>query len=259
VTEYIFSLAGLGIALILTADVLIIYASIYALRRNHSGEVYVIWYAFSFFFVLFVGLTLIAIANNASVFDICGTHKDTCQTAYDHMTDPKAEAVFLAALVFLAIVPQLLTYLISGLFGTASTPRYVKHVQAVVVWSAIKFLSSLGGIIVSQSLALLIAKATFFEPQLGNVPHIGIGFVLRTGASFVAAAFLIAAVYMKLNAVSATFLKEHGFPPALMAFHEWCTRHVPETPPYTPTRTALIKLLETDAVYDFIAQNREKT
>ncbi|UPK15807.1 hypothetical protein IVA93_37495 (plasmid) [Bradyrhizobium sp. 155] len=236
----------------LAVDLFVIHMAIYAMRRNHPGEVYVIWYACSFFFILFFGLTLLARVNGIGIYEICGTHKETCQSIYDHLTDPKGEIAFLGVMVGLALGPQLMTYLISALWGTASAPKFVRHIQAIAVWSLVKFLAGLGGIVISQSLAVQMAGTTLYDE---NIPRIGILPIFAIGASSVAAAFMIAAIYTMLNDAWDSFLEKHAAPPALMDIHKWCTRHVPKSSPYSMTRRALITLLESDAVFEYMADH----
>lgn len=252
--DLLYFIADIVAYLVLVVDLLVIYGTIFVIRRRHPGEVYAIWYACSFFFIFFFGLSLIARVNNVSIEDVCGTHKDACRAVFETFTDIGGEAAFLGTIVTLALGPQLLTYLISGLFGTASAPRFVHPIQAIAVWGVIKFLAGLGGIIMAESIVLPLAEST------EEHPHFGFGVLFSSGATCVAAAFMIAAVYtIVTDAFAGLAFKQDGFPGAIRAIHKWCTRYVPETPPYTLTRTALIALLKSDAVYDFISQNEEST
>jgi hypothetical protein len=243
-----------ALIILLPIQLLLIWALICTLRRNHPGEVYAIWYAWSFFFILFLGLGFIANSNNISIVDVCGTRKDACSSIYKTLTDIGEELEFLTTIVTLALVPQLLTYLISGLFGTASAPRFVQQTQMIAVWGMIKFLAALGGILMAGSLTMRI------EDPNDDKLHFGAGTIFTAGSASVAAAFFIATIHAIITDVfSGMVFREDGFPGILRAIHKWCTRRVPDTPPYTLTRTALIALLKSDAVYDFISQNRENT
>jgi hypothetical protein len=49
------------------------------------------------------------------------------------------------AVVGLVVVPQLLSYVLSGLSGSASRPVFVSQITNVAVWSLVKFLAALSG------------------------------------------------------------------------------------------------------------------
>jgi hypothetical protein len=52
------------------------------LRKTKSSEIYVIWYAASFFFVLFFGLQYLAAKRHIKIAELCGSHAEICQYAH---------------------------------------------------------------------------------------------------------------------------------------------------------------------------------
>jgi hypothetical protein len=58
------------------------------------------------------------------------------------------------AVLIIAIVPQVLTYILSGLSGCASTPKLVWHFEKIAIWSLIKFLAAFGGFLTASAVNL---------------------------------------------------------------------------------------------------------
>jgi hypothetical protein len=75
--------------------------------------------------------------------------------------------------------------------------------------------------VMAQSLAVRITG------NFRDIPRMGLIGVFTAGVTFVAAAFLIATIYTVLTDAWDSFFKRRQVPPALMAVHKWCTRHVP--------------------------------
>jgi len=121
---------------------LAIWILIFLLREKCAVEVYVVWYAFALFFVGFSFLGAYAWKNNIAVRCIFGQYA----WVFDWLTDWNAE--FWMVLVFLGLVvlPQWLTYFLSGLSGDATPPWLVSQAHDVAMWSLIKTVASLSGI-----------------------------------------------------------------------------------------------------------------
>jgi hypothetical protein len=201
-------------------ELVIIYAMISILRKDHIGEIYAIWYGFSFFFILFLGISLVARTYGVSLADVCGSYKNTCNTLFESLFDIKSELLFLAAFIILVIGPQILTYIILGFFGTASAPRFLRPVQSMVVLSLIKFLACLAGALLAQGLVLP-------PKQLTDAPHFGVGTVFATASFFIAGAFVLSVVHKTLTSFTGMLIATFGSPLILKLLHGWFTRHVP--------------------------------
>jgi len=79
--------------------------------------------------------------------------------------DSRVEILTLLTIAALFIVPQILSYVISGLFGCGSPPILFATVSKVVTWSFIKFFCVLSGILAAQSIAALCGHLpTFLHP-----------------------------------------------------------------------------------------------
>jgi len=80
----------------------------------------------------------------------CGVYEDTCKSIYHSLTDVDDEALIIAVVAALVIGPQLLTYLLSGLSGSASPPKFVSQIGKISIWSFVKFTAGVGGIFVAE-------------------------------------------------------------------------------------------------------------
>lgn len=220
-------------------------------RSNHSVEIYAVWYCYSFFLLLFTGLGFIAERQKKHIPELCGSYQDTCKTIYDALTNIGDELILVASFTALAIIPQLLTYLLCGLGGTASTPRFVSQINKIAALSFVKFLAALGGILSADFLAHLAAGG---PAALKN---------LTIGFSMAAFGLTYAATHVAFEEELRIFrqlLSKIGADDTLVRVHKFFTRNVPEGPPkdpYSLTRLALIELLKSDAVYDYMTQHRE--
>jgi hypothetical protein len=125
------------------------------LERAH--EVFILWYIYSFFFVLFLGLNIAAARSGKDLPALCGSQEALCKNVYHMLTDVDDEIGLALSLAALAIIPQLLAYILSGLVGAASPPRYFGYVRTLCFWSIAKFCAGLGGILTSSAISGPIA------------------------------------------------------------------------------------------------------
>jgi hypothetical protein len=198
----------------------------HALSRNHPQETYAIWYIFSFFLLLFLALYSFAEREGKEIFDILGpSYADMLKFAYHMLTDVKGELILVAAVVYLAIGPQLLTYVLSGLSGSATPPMFVQQTATVAVWSVIKFAAGLGGILLAHPLVKLLmgAQVSVFDFAQGTVA--------------IFAAFMLALAYyqyfeseFELEIVPGVLSFHISFP-VLPKIHKFFTRRRPPAPP----------------------------
>src|SRR5262249_23664640 len=128
----------------------------FRLRKKHAGEIYLVWYINTFFFLLFLGIGVAAEKQGTRLTEVCGSYEDACKTIYDYLTNTRGETSLILIGVGLAIGPQVLTYLLSGLSGAASAPKFVLQVETIAIWSWVKFTAALGGILLAEPLARLV-------------------------------------------------------------------------------------------------------
>jgi len=131
----------------------------FVLRNKHPNEVYAIWLVFSFMFCIFLPLAWYAESRpNAELVDACFSYKETCRGIYKTLTDVEEELKLVGIFVAITIAPQILAYILAGVWGTATTPQYIWVIRNAAVWSFIKFVAGLGGIFLAQTLAKVITK-----------------------------------------------------------------------------------------------------
>jgi len=131
--------------------------SIWKLRKTHAHHIYVIWLFFSFFFVLFAVLFAVAEVNNVQLEDVFGEDaKKVFTVVLKWLRDGEGEVKLVLVMVGLIILPQWLTYVLSGLSGSASPPFFVSQVTDIAIWSLVKFSAALGGIVLAEPIVKLV-------------------------------------------------------------------------------------------------------
>jgi len=137
-------------------------------KKGCTAEINVIWYAFSLIFLAwwflhlamawgFIELPWVdAEPNRAtpSPTPAPWTGRYFYAMAHEYLTNTKAELALVAAVIVLAVAPQLLNYVLSGLSGCATTPPLVWQFEKIAIWSLIKFLAAFGGVFVAEGLGV---------------------------------------------------------------------------------------------------------
>lgn len=194
-------------------------ASISELRRRYSHEVYAIWYAFSLFFLIFVFLWFSAEIADKQVTDVLGPSvAGHLKVIYDAMTNIYDELWFVAGIIYLFILPQFLAYLLGGLSGSATPPLFIRQIATVAIWSLIKFLAALGGILLAHPLAKLA-----LGKQISAVDFL-------QGSAMTSAAFFLAALHHRyfdeeIEVPILPGVQLHFSLPILLRVHNAFTRH----------------------------------
>ena len=135
---------------IYTSPILLVI-SVWKLRRTHSGHIYVIRLFFSFFFVFFAFLYFAAALNNVKVEEVFGEKaRKFFVILLDYLRDGEGEIKLVLVMVGLVVLPQWLTYVLSGLSGSASPPVFVSQVTDLAIWSLVKFSAALAGIVMAD-------------------------------------------------------------------------------------------------------------
>jgi hypothetical protein len=170
-------------------------------KKGCTTEINVIWYAFSLVFVIWwslnaaLALSLIELPPLPS-FDVRRVDEPwTPQRFYlwaaEFLTGLKDELGLVAAVLIIVIVPQVLTYILSGLSGCASTPKLVWQFEKIAIWSLIKFLAAFGGFLTASAADLYDIK---FDPKAVSttvIPFSARVERLLEGLTAVAIAFVI--------------------------------------------------------------------
>jgi hypothetical protein len=186
---------GWHLVFVIGTAVAVFYAAS-RLRTQHAGELYLIWYINSLFFLLFFALEIVAAKNNARLTEVCATYEGTCAAVYDYLTNAREELILIGAIVGVFVGPQLLTYVLAGISGAAIAPKFVWQIEQFVIWSLIKFIAALAG----------IRSATPFAKLVTHQPVEIIDFL--PGLIFIAAAFGWAGIHFDLHKQREAFSRQ---------------------------------------------------
>lgn len=126
--------------------------------RGYATEINVVWYAFSFVFVIRSAVDAAALVGGydspTAFLEIeLGIPSAYTLRLHEWLTNLPEELAAVAAIVIVTIAPQLLTYLLAGLFGCAKSPPFVWYFEKFAAWSLIKFMAALAGIRLEETLS----------------------------------------------------------------------------------------------------------
>ncbi|WP_431227994.1 hypothetical protein [Burkholderia contaminans] len=130
------------------------------------------------------------------------------------------ELAVIAVLLSIVIVPQVMNYLVAGVFGAAGQTRFGAWCIKVVFWTAVKGLSVAGGVCVAWgSIALWSKWPTAYQDK--PLDLLGIGLVQIGGA------VMVAALTGPLVDDTVGFIRSKSKPIVawFLPVHRWLTRH----------------------------------
>ena len=209
--------------------VLILAIRFIAKRQNYITEINVVWYTASFVFVIYL-LVSYAMQFGFLPMAVSSEWSDSSTgwiywKATHLLTDLNGELILVSVFIAITIGPQVLTYVLSGLSGTAKSPRFVLQFERIAVWSLIKFLAALGGYHAASVIETVSSNRPIFSIYVGSL-------VTADAARAVfniTAAFAILILQSILTGVAKKFdaswsEEKHSWPYRL---HRFFTRNVP--------------------------------
>ncbi|MGJ5075504.1 hypothetical protein [Bradyrhizobium oligotrophicum] len=150
---------------VIASGLLAVGGIIFLLRKSHPQEIYMTWYVFSLFFLVFGAITILTIKSRVELTDVFGpSQAHLLKTLYGYLTDYEGEMVLVAVFFGIAVAPQLVTYVLSGLSGSAKTPKYVRQVTDLATLSLLKFLAGAAGIFIGQGVGKFTMGQTDYNP-----------------------------------------------------------------------------------------------
>ncbi|WP_426437055.1 hypothetical protein [Bradyrhizobium genosp. P] len=165
----------------------LVVATLY-LRRKHPAHVFTIWYAFWLMLTLFSGLFYYVWANERSISGsiLSGASLVGGFVVWFQKTsmDFRDESYLIASIYAAVVLPQFMSYLVSGIFGCANRLVLVEWITAAMTWLVIKFLAVLSGILMAQAIAALYA-APLLQPA--DLPRKMLQSIMMISLSFVIA------------------------------------------------------------------------
>ncbi|KAA1053911.1 hypothetical protein [Azospirillum argentinense] len=138
------------------------------LKRNYAYEVDMMF----FFFCLSFAMSIVAVfaAVEFGAIDAAGEFSNELgywfEKGLDFFLSVKHTFYISLAIISLTVAPQILSYVISGLFGCASSAIFVSEIMEVCFWLAIKPLITVAGILAGLTIGaymLSIPKFTVNE------------------------------------------------------------------------------------------------
>jgi hypothetical protein len=195
-----------------------LYRSILFVRRDHPDHVHTLWYIFSLTLCLVSLLFYYIFKNATSIQDtlLSGMPGKIAVVFMNTSMDVREELYLLGALSALLILPQIMSYLISGIFGCGSPPILVSTISRIVTWSLIKFFCVLSGILAAQSIFALYGRP-YMAPKDSAIKFVEALFMICMS-------FLIMTIYYKTETLHAS-ITEHPRLKWLEAFYRFMTRY----------------------------------
>ncbi|MGY4509303.1 hypothetical protein [Bradyrhizobium sp. USDA 3650] len=140
-------------------------------RRGHQTQINVIWYAFSLVFVIRITISVAAYLDGYSSLSLFLEQEMHIPSAYtlwlhDWLTNIRDELVLVISIIVVAVVPQLLTYGLAGIFGCAKPPALVWYFEELAAWILIKFLAALSAIVFEEA----VSPIGFQAEAIGATP-----------------------------------------------------------------------------------------
>ena len=195
----ILALAGALTGLI---ALVLLCVSIIVLRREHAHHVHNLWYIFFLTASCYSVLLLY-------LFDTSSDHTSAMDlfTLYiPFVTDIKGELYLVTGIIIIGILPQVISFIISGIFGCGSPPMLISTITKITMFSLIKFFCILAGLttgtfIVLHHITVLNDALNAAELQRHRTPRETVIFGLLGSLILLSVSFLISAIYYKVDAL----------------------------------------------------------
>ncbi|VVP33177.1 hypothetical protein PS865_04469 [Pseudomonas fluorescens] len=207
----IISIPGLGSLILLN----------WLLARTQPSGLRIIWYFFSLSLVVTTEIGLHARYINAinEHGQFIGNYGHVLEWGLHFMSDLNTDMLMFIGLLVAVMLPQLLSYVMSGLFGVASMPLFAGRSTTIFVWAVIKSFTVCSGI--WFTISIMGAMNVFSVPNYSGM--------CLLSALLLVMAFGILWGYEEGKAVLTELIDgankrwPHLVRPLLIA-HRWCTR-----------------------------------
>jgi hypothetical protein len=202
-------------------------------RRDHPDHVRALWYIFFLTLCIVLPYYLYYYFSGELMRDILShgprsTVQEIRQFIFDTLTDPVGDIIFALAIIYIAIVPQILSLLFSGaLFGCGSRPILALEITKFAILGLIKSFCCLSAILVAIMLLQLCISSGFFGDN--NLYGHSLGPTLFQAAIYLVVTFGMLLIYLRLDGL--WLYMQKTLPPFQVAAN-FLTRHNrrPETP-----------------------------
>jgi hypothetical protein len=125
---------------------------------GRAKKINVIWYAFSLVLVIRFAVDITAYASGYQSLHVfleqeLGIPSKFTLGLHETLTNIRDEVLLIVAIIVITIAPQLVTYVLAGIFGCAQSPAFVWYFEKFAAWSLIKFLAALAGIVMEETIS----------------------------------------------------------------------------------------------------------
>jgi hypothetical protein len=184
-------------------SIILIYVSIKALKKRHPSTVYTLWYLFFLMTGVGFGIYFYLDASGTIVIEpgkaLLPSHEikvvdDSLVTGgllekalkwfLEISTNAEDEIRFLAIVLGVVILPQILSFFFSGLFGCGRSPVAVFLVTKWVILSLAKFLCVLAALITAQLFFMLYKQSALFV-----ITDLFVPFLILSNTFFITCAY----------------------------------------------------------------------
>jgi hypothetical protein len=167
-------------------------------KRDRIEEINAIWYVFSLVLVVRWAVDFAAWSNGyRSLHDflekVMGIPSSLTLRLHDWLTNIGGEVMLVASVIVVAVLPQLMTYALAGIFGCARSPPAVWIFEKLAAWSAIKFLAAFSAILLEAAISPTdlsdIVYGDSFSPDLASISKLVFDGTLMLALAFALAFF----------------------------------------------------------------------
>lgn len=123
----------------------------FKLANEHGTDIRIVWYLFSLTSVvtciLALGAHEVGAIDNRGMFQ--GSLGASINTLLKFMLNLDSDVKIFSAILAIVLLPQVISYFLSGLFGCASSPIFVGSAIRFFIWSVVKSLVVAAGLLFS--------------------------------------------------------------------------------------------------------------
>jgi hypothetical protein len=145
-----------------TSLILIIF-SIRSIQNEPPAHVHQIWYLFSL--ALCVASIVYALIpsvvpglNDPSTFHPAGLHEKIEKIILDESINVNGEFGLIGIMAAVLVLPQIMSFLLAGLFGCGAFPLFVERISVTATLSLVKFFSVMSGLTAAQVIYFIIQR-----------------------------------------------------------------------------------------------------
>lgn len=153
---------------------------IWILRKDHGSDIRIVWYFLSLAVVVTMIISLWAVNKGAlgqnGTFQ--GTYGEILSKLLKVMTDLNTDLYVLGAILALITLPQLGSYVLSGLSGNAKTPLLIKESLGFFAWGLIKSLATSAGIFLCLAAFGIYHNWFHFDPDGFVLIRLSLGLIM---------------------------------------------------------------------------------